>query len=500
MTNYSIGDGRVWLQRKKFEGFELLLPYGMTNVTDPVGGLTPVREPSATKRRVTVITDVLRGEPGLPEFQLETRLKATFNYMFALKDCAVNFQAHLGACGRADDYTASEIMLYWERAYRGDLQVDRLSKIQGDEAPIAVATPWSAEIGPVLIDFLAEFLSARTIAEAENITALAFLESECLEDCKAQEDAGENGYAVTAAASGSPSNKANVWFTENKGEAWSEASAYPFAGGEDISDVKVIGTKYNHRIIVARGTADAGNPAEIAYADVTDMGTTAWVNVNVGAVNGQYINKLLILDSRHTYAITNDGYVYLSTNLGASWEAKLTTAVNALNDISGLAFGENAGTIWVVGNSNTVYLSEDFGTTWSAKTAPAAGAGDNATVVVVTPDGTMIFGNNAGELYGTYDEATEWHVLAAQGVTPTSIDALACWGNTIIWMAVNTASGGRVLRSTDGGASFRLWSLNLPVNSGLNDLEAVDPNIVYVAGDAHSGMGFITKTKTTITV
>jgi photosystem II stability/assembly factor-like uncharacterized protein len=497
--SYAIGDGRIWLQRKKFEGYDLLLPYGLTNVTDPVGGLTPVREPSATKRRTTVITDILRGEPGLPEFQIETRLKATLNYMFALKDCAVNYQAHLGACDRADNYTASEIMLHWERSHRGDMTIDRLSKIQGDEAPIQIATPWSAEVGPILIDFMAEFLSARTIAESENITGVAFLESECFEDCKAQEDAGENGYIVTAAAAGSPSNKANVWFTEDKGESWAEASAYPFAGGEDISDVVLIGTKYNHRVIVARGTTDAGNPAEIAYADVTDIGTTTWVNVNVGAVNGQYINKLLLLDSRHLYAITNDGYVYLSSNLGASWTAKLTTAVNALYDIAGLGSGEHAGTIWVVGASNTIYLSEDFGSTWTAKTGPTAGAGDAAKSVTVTPDGTMIFGNDAGEIYGTYDEATEWHVLAAQGVIPTSVDALACWGDSLIWIAVNTASGGRVLRSTDGGASFRLWHLNIPTNSGLTDLEAVDPNIVYVVGAAHSGMGFITRTKSNVT-
>lgn len=498
MTSYSYGDGRVWLQRKKFEGYELLLPYGLTNVTDPVGGLTPVRESSATKRRTTVITDILRGEPGLPEFQIETRLMHTFNYMLALKDCAVNFQAHLGACDRPDNYYASQIGMHWERSHRGDLQIDRLSKIQGDEAPIAVACPWSAEIGPVVIDFLAEFLSARTIAESEDITALAFLESECFEDCKAQEDAGENGYAVTEAAAGSPSNTANVWYTEDKGETWSEASAYPFAGGESISDVVLSGTKYNHRIIVARGTADAGAPAEIAYADVTDIGTTAWVNVNVGSVNGQYINKLLLLDSRHIYAITNDGYVYLSSTLGTSWVAKLTTAVNALNDISGLGFGAHAGTIWVVGAANTIYMTEDFGSTWTAKTGPTDGAGDAATAVVVTPDGTMIFGNDAGEVYGTYDEANEWHTLAAQGVTPTSVDALGSWGDSIIWMAVNTASGGRVLRSTDGGASFRLWSLNIPANSGLTDLEIVDPNIVYVSGDAHGGMGFISRTKSTV--
>lgn len=499
MTAYSYGDGRVWLQRKKFLPFELLLPYGMTNVTDPVGTLAPVREPSASTRRKSVIADILRGEPGLPEFQIETRLMKTLNMMFALKDCAVNFQCHLGACDRPDNYTASEIALHWQEAFRGDLSIDRLSKIDGDDAPVAVATPWSAKVGPILIDFKTEFVSQRTIAETEAIMDLAFLESECFEDCKSQEDAGENGYAVSGALAGSPVNVANVWYTTNKGETWAEVSSRPFSGGEDISSVVLLGTKENHRVIVARGTADVANPAEVAYADVTEIGTVAWVNVNVGSVNGQFINKLIWTDYQHLYALTNDGYVYRSSDGGATWIAKLTVAVNSLNDGMALTYGENAGILWVAGDSNTIYLSEDYGETWSAVTGPTGGVGDNIEALTVSPDGTVYIGNDAGELYGSYDEGNSWTTLSVQGVTPTAVDALGCWGDFIVWAVVTTASGGRVLRSTDGGANFRLWNLNIPTNSGLNCIAVVDPNIVFVGGDPQGGIGFISKTKSQLT-
>lgn len=494
MTTYSYKDGRIWYQRNKFTGYDLLLPYGMTNVTDPSGALTAVREPSASTRRKSVIVDIMQGEPALPEFQLETRLRKTLNLMLALKDCNVNFQCHMGACDRPDNYTASEMAFHWERSHRGDLTIDRMAIIEGDNAPVAMAVPWSAEIGPVPVDFSVEFLSARPIAESEAITSLAFLESECFEDCKSQEDAGKNGYAATAAATGSPTNIANVWYTVSRGESWAEVSSRPFAGGEDISSIVIMGSKNHHRVIVARGTADAGNPAEVAYADVTVMGTVTWVTANVGSVNGQYINKLLWLDSRHLYAVTNDGYIYQSSNNGASWTAIVTTATNAFYGIAGLSYGPNAGVIWAVGASNLVYLSLDYGATWNAVTGPTAGAGDDNTAVAVTPDGTMIMGNNAGEMFGTYDNGAGWTTLSAQGVVATAVDDIVCWGDSIIWAAVTTASGGRVVRSTDGGAMFLLWSLNIPTNAGLNALFAVDPNVVFVGGAPQGGTGFITRT------
>src|SRR4030042_2594372 len=151
MATYSYGDGRVWYQRNKFDTFDLLLPYGFTNITDPVGALAPVREPSASSLRASVITDLLRGEPGMPEFQIETRLMKTLNLMFGLKNCSVNFQAHLGACDRPDNYYSSDVILHWQRAFRGDMSIDRLAKIDGDDAPVALQVPWSAMVGPIFL-------------------------------------------------------------------------------------------------------------------------------------------------------------------------------------------------------------------------------------------------------------------------------------------------------------------------------------------------------------
>ncbi|MFA5035657.1 MAG: YCF48-related protein [Candidatus Izemoplasmatales bacterium] len=487
--SFKYKSGRIWLQRKKFEPYQLLLPYGITGITDPVGNLTAIREPSASKRGESVIVDITKGEPALPQFQIDTRLQNTFNYMLGLKDCTSNFQCHLGKCGRADDYYGSSSMLLWERSHRGDLSIDRMAMIEGDDAPVQTTVPFVAEVGPIPVDFGVEFTSPRTILETEAVSAMAFLESECLEDCRSQADAGENGYLATLKLVGSALNTANVWYTGDKGETWLQTSSNPLPAGVDISDILAIGTKKAHRLIVSGGTTRAGEHAIVAYADVTVMGTTTWVQVEVGTTDDEYINKLYCMDWTHVYAVTDLGNIYMSGDGGVTWESVYAGAAD-LYDITGY----RDGTLWAVGESNLVLYSSDYGASWTVVTGPVAGSGDDNMSVCLTPDGTVLIGNNAGELYGSYDNGDEWTTLAVQGIAVTSIDRIASWGDSIIWVIATTASGSRVFRSVDGGASFRLWALGLPTNSGLNALAVVDPNVVFVGGEPHGGTAFISKT------
>jgi len=495
MTTLSYEDGRVWFQPKKFQPYTLLLPYGMTDVTDTTGSLNAVREGDAGKRRSTVVVDILRGEPGLVGFSLTTRLQRTRNFMLGLRNKTTSFQAHLGACGRPDRYDASDIGLGWEGVLRGDLSIDQVAILQGDNAPIGMTVPFMAQTGPTPIDFSVEFLSRRTIGELDDATAIAMIKDAC-DDPTIQDDPGDNGYLATVGVGGSPTDQANVWFTTDAGESWAEvqdtvpAITFPFEAGEDISDIVVLGEMNKHRVIVARGTTDLINPAGIAYADVTVMGTVTWVNVDVGNVLGQIINKIFWLDWGHVFAVTDDGYVYTSRNGGATWEAQLTNGVVNLADVTALADG----TVWVVGDANTLFHSESFGNSWNLVDGAVDGAVDDNTAVHVTPDGTLYVGNDVGALYGTYNNGASWNTLPLQGVTALAVRAIEGDGNSHIWVVADLLGTGRVLRSTDGGATFLLWSLNIPPNSGLNDIDVIDLNYVFTAGDAHDGTAFVTKT------
>ena len=494
MTTYSYKDGRVWLQLKKFETYEPFLLSGLTDLVVPKGTLNVVREPSEVRRRDSVIVDILRSEPDLPSFRIETRLKKTLNYMLGLNR-AVNYQCHMGRCDRPDDYYRSDIGALWGECMGGDVGVDRLAIVQGDNAPGAVSVPWSAKYGPVFHDFRNEFLSARTITEFEAVVDMVFLDDERFEDCQSQEDVGENGYASTEVSVGSPVSEADLWYTEDKGESWNVVSANPFGTGEDITCVVVKGTKNDHRVLVCRGTTDAVNPAEIAYADVTTFGTVTWTTVDVGAVDGQYILYMYWDNWTRLYVVTNDGYVYKSSDGGATWSAVLTTAVNQLNDI--VAWRD--GVVWVVGNSGTLEKSLDFGASWTSITPPAGWTGYNTTTITLCPDGTIIIGNSNGDIAGSYDDGVSWTLLYAQGITPTNIVRVRMYNSSLIYLVADIAGDtSRVVKSTDGGATFRLWNLNLPTNNGLEALYVVDQDVVFVGGQPVLASAFISRTQTQI--
>jgi photosystem II stability/assembly factor-like uncharacterized protein len=492
MNQFKVKDGRVWIQLRKFQPYELLLPYGLTGITDPAGNLNAVRQPSAGTRGASDVVDIVKSEPALPQFGIETRFQKTKNYMFGLKNRVTQIQGHLGTCDRPDNYYSSSVVVSWDRVRRGDLQADRLAIIEGDNAPIQVQVPFTAEVGPILFDMDSEFLSARSTGDTDDATAVAFLSEELFENCQSQEDAGENGYMATKHTVGSATNAADVLFTVNKGETWAALSTKPFAVAMDISSVMAVGQKRNHRVIVANGTTRPSDPAQVAYADVTSMGTATWITVEVGETNGQYITSLMFIDWSHVYATASGGSIYKSGNGGASWEEVYSgdVDVNAIH-------GKSDGVLWAVGNSNVVLYSNDYGAAWSEITGPTT-VSDDYDAVCVTPDGTVFVGNDAGGLYGSLNNGDEWQSLPLEGIVATAVKDIKNAGDSNIWVAANTAGGGKVLRSIDGGASFRLWNLNTPTNSGLNGLFMVENNIVWAVGDANGGSAFATKTNSRV--
>lgn len=477
-TQYNYKDGRIWIQPRKFESYSLLLPYGITDIVDPTGSLNPLREPSPSKRRESVIVDTIRDEPGLVTFNIETHLKKTFNYMLGLRTRKVNYQVHLGHCGRPDNYLASTVAFHLPRSSRGDLQIDRGALINGTDGVIKLSAPWSAEALNV-IDFEAEFVSARTIAESEDLAFAAFIVDDCGNSAYEPGDYGYIGgnYSLYGAV---------VWRTTDKGGTFTNVGDHPFGATENISDGIVIGEPYRHRLIVARGTSDVANPAEIAYADVTEDQTVSFVNVDVGAVDGAVVTKLLVLDWTNILAATDDGLIYKSRNGGATWSI-VKASGSAVADMAGLG---RTGKVVAVGASNAVYLSEDFGESWDTLT----GITGTFTACELTMDGTIFVGASTGAMYGTYDDGVNWTTLSAQGTTPTAINDIAAYDDDNIWVAVETADGGRVVRSVDGGAGFYLWHLNMPSNTGINSLYLVDGNFVWAVGDD----GFVTYTKTSV--
>lgn len=503
----SIGDtiqvreGRVWAQLEELTTYDLAQCSGLSDWNKPRGAITPIREQSVSEVGKEDVVGTQRGSADMAAFTIQSRLREIQNWLFAI-DCEGNYQALMKDCGDPGNYYAYKLGLGWVRSAPGDLSGEPVAIIEGDNVPIGLSNPFSAIWGPYLIDFKIKFLSQRTMQETGTINDLIFFDQECIENCLFRARRGQYGYAVSTAQAGSPSDDAHVWFTEDDADTWGLASTQPFDAAEDVSCVVKSGSVTDHRVIVSRGIADAANPAEIAYADVTVIGQTTWVHVDVGAVVGQYITYMSWPSFRNLFAITNDGYCYRSRDGGATWAVVYQNATAVmLRDIS----STRRGVVWFCGDGDLTVQSEDYGETWNVIDGPNEGLGDLYTINV-SPDKKVITGGTIMQAHASIDEGVNWSDHAMQGINATLVRRIRNFETHWFWALVDLADGSsRVLRSTDGGASWRIWSLatNIDPNNGLRALAVIDVNRCVVAGvpypfAAAGGTAFLTRTETNI--
>jgi len=497
-----VRNGRIFVQLEELQSYDLVQCGGLTNWNKPRGAITPIREQSLERVGQEDISAFQRASADMAAFTVRTRLKTIANFMIKLH-CQTNWQVLLKMCGDPTSYYGYAMGVAWQKCPPGDMTGEPLSIIEGDNVPIHMDNPFMAVYGPELIDFTVKFLSRRTLAETGIVQDIVMFPEECLEDCGFAAGDGQYGYLVATAQAGSPVDAANVWFTDDYGDTWALTSTDPFAAAEDISSVVVQGTVTDHRVMVARGSTDAGNPAEIAYADVTTFGQTTWVNVNVGAVNGEYINMLEWPVYNRAFAVTNLGNIYKSTDGGATWANEYDDGDNTeLHDISFTKDGEG----WVVGDTDLLLHTTDWGNTWDVVDGPNDGL-LNLMTCDVDVEEKLIVGDSDGNIYGTVDKAVNWVTTPPQGVTPTSVQRIRSmnyWKWCIVHVAAESGFEGnsRVLRSTDGGATWRLWDLetNIDPNNGLYAIYVVDLNRCIVGGAPYpvAGTALLTRTDTNI--
>lgn len=279
---------------------------------------------------------------------------------------------------------------------------------------------------------------------------------------------------------GSPGGSAEVIYTEDKGTTWTATAADPFAAGEDVSAVVCFQLdKDTNRIIVARGTADGLNPAEIAYSD--DSGAT-WTNVDVGAVDGQFApdnDSLFALDRNNIWMSTNDGYIYKSEDAGESWTAQEQGVITA-TDIFCVNFAD-ANNGFFAGENNVIARTTDGGQTWSAVTAPAAKAGDD--IMALEYSGRWWFGYSDGELYFTEDGGDSFEQRTYDGMANQAVINKISFATELhgFFVSDTAAPVGTVYHTVDGGYTWQ--PLTTTTNLGLNSIVACDPNLAYAVGE-----------------
>jgi len=344
-------------------------------------------------------------------------------------------------------------------------------------------------------------ISAQTILEPEDLLDIAGLD-DCYDDCW-QGYAGPDQilYTVSAANAGSPGDSGSVWYTVNGGGAWAQVPLPdPFETDEDISHVvMMLISKTQYRVVVGRGTADAGNPPEVAYGDFTfgAPATTTWNQVEVGTTNNQYIEGLewLFYDRMYTAA---GGDIYISTDQAESWGSAIYTGATVIN-----AFAKDKDdNVWAVGESNLILRELAKSGTFDTRVGPSGGG--TFYSVAVANDGRLYAGNGSSVYLSTNAAANTggWTELRDFGtnhsVVEINIAGQAEVDNgegqllTVI-VDDSTPGNGEVWRSWDGGNSWR--QTTELTNQGYNAayFSRQDDNLAIICGDTSGSYGVIHK-------
>ena len=491
-TAHKAGDGTIWILPNGPNTKPVLLGCHMLDdIKRPRGDQTLRYCPdiSAPSKWKAVLS--YKGEPGPVTTTITTYVQRVMDVLESL-DCPVPLYILKRFCGRGDTFTN------YDRAFAlpgTDITNEGLTQLVAREPGDENASEQSFDVSAQDMFRVSGGIKVarQSIAETASLNDIAFCNTQkCEDSCGEAQAVCDDGFVVGDYPAGSPAVKSDVWYTNNGGGAWA-FDGQPFAAGEDVASAICFPVgKNTTRWLVARGTTDAGNPAEVAYSD--DGGLT-WTNVDVGTVDGQYVvrgNGLFALDQYHVWCVTTGGYIYFSDDGGLTWAAQ-EAGVLTVQNYNAIWFSD-ASNGMAVGDVDNVATTGDGGTTWSAGTATGSGD-DLISVYVIDSKKAWVGADEAAgnaTLYYTTDGATTWAVRTFSGHATGDVSDVQFVNELIGWMIHNTAAPvGTMFRTINGGYDWEAWTG--PTNAGLNALWACGPNLAFAVGEASGGTAVILK-------
>lgn len=493
MTMYEGSQGGFFIQQDEDDVFSLLTCTGVGDVELPFGDLTPVYCPSLSYVGEWEIDGAVEGVPGFVTYSLNRPLRATQNYLVEeLANCFTNgkilWRSKLTSPDDPNNFALDLTLL----RFKPSGATVTGPPVAGDpDENERVAT--NADLVAFKHYFVNPLTHTQiTVAEPSAINNIAFdLSAQC-DDYEAGGDlVGKEGYFTCDAPAGSPALFGDVYYTTDYGATWTKCPAQPFAAAENAGAVVTRGGT----VIVARLTADAGNPAEVAIS--SDYGAT-WSNVNVGSVNNQTITSMWWLDYSHLWAAATGGYVYFSSDGGQTWTAQTSGGVTA-QDLRGIC-AYDRDNVWAVGAAAAIIYTTD-GTNWQTATGPAGITDGFNTVFVRNPNRIFIGSDGAvsgtATMYVSEDQGANWTAKGSPTWASGEVEKIhGVITDTYRYFpfVVGNTSGpvGESYRSRDGGASFQEID-GMPTNVGINDLFVIDQNTAFAVGEATGGTGFVVK-------
>jgi photosystem II stability/assembly factor-like uncharacterized protein len=247
--------------------------------------------------------------------------------------------------------------------------------------------------------------------------------------------------ANTAWAAGTTptSGYMQIYKTTDGGKTWTQQFSYPQSGFFDIAAV------------------DANN---------------IWA---VGYIYNGPTNQFLQNSYTNVIIKSSDG--------GATWSPKFSWPYTFVGPINQSLYPCDANTLWTWGVANNsqgaIWKTVDGGASWNPASLPSGVFGGGATGIAVRGvDANTAWMTDVSSVYKTTDGGATWEKKFTFDPPPTyALPTMATFGTGIAWIGL---SGGRIIRTIDGGAN---WSLQpFPGTDSLSVvISACDPNNAWAA-------------------
>lgn len=463
---------------------------GIGDITRPGPGARTVNYRADAFGR-PVALNATRAAPGQPTFSID-------NYLGKIRDVMEKrvengecyaIQVRIHDCESLDHPGGWKKVYHFGDALTGDATISAPNAIPFADENVTVSTPQQP-----IYDFMIvrQSVTALTTTETENANGIDFVPDQ--RGCKNCDDAypgpDKVGYIACDADSGAT---ANVLYTNDGGATWTAVGTDPGGTDEHLDFPIVFGLNQTQwRVIVGRQSTDAGNAAEYWYGSPTKgvEGTITWTAVELGATNGDIVNKIFKASFSRIYFAYGGDDIAVSTDQGESNSDVYTGSGETLHDF---AMNPRNGNVYVVGSSSTILVEKGFSGAFEALTGPTGSL--TLRAVAVGNDGTLWVGGDTGLWRSTTPLPTStshWVQMKDFG-TNNNVLAIDCKGGAralggdpqiLHVMTSQAATLGQMHITLDGGAYVE--AITVLSNTGYNAVyfSKSDPNKAFIAGQA----------------
>lgn len=452
-------------------------------VTKPFGAITPVRVPDPKRYGQFITVDKTRGQPALPTTQIEIRTVQDLSAILkiATKGCPVDLQQHIGQCQDPTDFDKGWTkILVLEDADFTQYATNPIGALDADQEASIMETLDITGSDYYELKQLA-FASQAESQIVQQVVGVAICDSRTCGACGIPSDGAQRIFALQVSAGASPGVAAELVSTQNGGGTWAEQNVTSLPVNQAPTAIACVGP---YLVVLSNGDCS------FHYALITDIlaGTSSWTRSATGLICAAGAPRAIFSVSRtQTWVVGDGGYIYTATDITAGFTAQ--TSGDVTSQSIRAIHGMDEVNILAGGVSNALVVTKNGGSTWSLVTGPSGQAAVTVTAVNMLDALEWYVGYADGKLFYTIDGGVTWTQKALpRQSTLTAIDAIEFPVRTVGYIAVHTATAGRLLRSVNGGFSWyelpEQTGLSIPTNLQFYDIATTgdDPNVIWAGG------------------